>query len=97
MHGKPSQIVLENESGIIFEGIDSPFQAGRYHSLISKEDNLPAVLKITAKTQEDGVIMAIEHESEPIAAVQFHPESIMTMDNQVGRQLIQNVVDNLAL
>lgn len=97
MHGKPSQILIENSQAHIFTGIDSPFQAGRYHSLIADESKFPKELTITARTQDDKVIMAIEHVAEPIAAVQFHPESIMTMDKGVGRQLIQNVLDNLAL
>jgi anthranilate synthase len=97
MHGKPSNVVIESGDNLIFEGIESPFQAGRYHSLIANIEKLPKDLKVTARTQDDGVIMAVEHNSEPIAAVQFHPESIMTMDNQVGPKIIQNVIDRLAL
>ena len=97
MHGKPSTIVLEDDSGVVFKSIDSPFEAGRYHSLYANEEKLPNELRVTARTQEDSVIMAIEHTSLPIAAVQFHPESIMTMENNVGHKMIQNVIDDLAM
>ena len=98
MHGKPSLVELEENSGSVFVGIESPFEAGRYHSLIANEKTFPsAALRVTARTKDDGVIMGIEHISEPIAAVQFHPESIMTMDKSVGKSIIQNVLDNLAL
>ena len=54
----------------------------------------PADIRVTAET-EDGVVMAIEHESEPIAAVQFHPESIMSLDQDAGHKIIENVVERL--
>jgi len=93
MHGKPSPISLTGNS-VLFEGLSSPVTVGRYHSLFAKKDKLPADFRITAET-EDGVIMAIEHTSEPIAAVQFHPESIMSLDQDAGHRIIENVVTRL--
>ena len=90
MHGKPSQ-VLHNGSGL-FAGIAGEFSAGRYHSLAAQR--VPSCLQVTART-EAGVVMAVEHESMPISAVQFHPESIMTLENSAGQQLINNVVGSI--
>ncbi len=96
VHGKPSAIIVESDGGKLFIGIQSPFDAGRYHSLFAHPDSFPHEhLKVTAHTN-DGVIMAIEHVSEPIAAVQFHPESIMTLENKVGQAIVQNALDHLA-
>ncbi|MEM7253461.1 MAG: anthranilate synthase component I [Pseudomonadota bacterium] len=94
MHGKPStvrQASGEGFSSAIFEGMPETFVAGRYHSLFADPAAFPAALRITART-EDGTIMALEHHDQPIAAVQFHPESILTLEGEVGRQLIHNVV-----
>jgi folylpolyglutamate synthase/dihydrofolate synthase/anthranilate synthase/aminodeoxychorismate synthase-like glutamine amidotransferase len=92
MHGKPSRIHVRG--GRLFEGLPREFRAGRYHSLYALRDALPARLSITAET-EDGVIMAVEHTTEPIAAVQFHPESILTLEGDVGLALLENVVERL--
>lgn len=98
MHGKPSQIEVLGDGGIVFSDLEKVFEAGRYHSLIAKESKFPEDdLIVTARTKDDGVIMGIQHKTEPIAAVQFHPESIMTKANDVGMRMIQNVLDNLAL
>ena len=67
------------------------FRVGRYHSLYAIREKLPAVLEITAET-EDGVIMGVRHRTLPIEAVQFHPESILTLEGGSGLQLMQNVV-----
>src|SRR5690606_8899852 len=75
MHGKPSWI--EVRGGALFEGLPKRFRAGRYHSLYARPEALPLELRVTAES-DDGVIMAVEHEREPLAAVQFHPESILT-------------------
>ncbi len=92
MHGKGSDVqVLDS---LIFDTIPDTFKAGRYHSLFAIRDKLPPVLRVTAQT-EDGVIMAVEHVDLPLAAVQFHPESILTLDNDHGLQLIRNVVAHL--
>lgn len=84
VHGKTSEI-YHNQRGI-FEGISSPFEATRYHSLIIKRNTSPAVLDITAETEE-GIIMAIQHREFPLTGVQFHPESILT---NPGKKLIHN-------
>ncbi|AGP38466.1 anthranilate synthase component I [Sorangium cellulosum] len=92
MHGKASKVRVLG--GRIFEGLPREFHAGRYHSLHALRDALPASLKITAET-EDGVVMAIEHAELPMAAVQFHPESILSQDDDVGLRLVRNAVAEL--
>ncbi len=92
-HGVPSDI--ENNGEGIFEGFPAEFRAGRYHSLYAVEGRLPADLEITARS-EDGVIMAVRHRTLPMAAVQFHPESLLTLGDQLGRRLIRNVVASVA-
>jgi anthranilate/para-aminobenzoate synthase component II len=64
----------------------SPFEAGRYHSLVVERDGLPEELEVTAET-DDGVVMAIQHRELPRYGVQFHPESILTPD---GPQVVKN-------
>ncbi len=75
MHGKTSQISHDGTG--LFAGLPSPFTATRYHSLIVREDDLPAGLIVNARS-EDGTIMGLRHETLPIHGVQFHPESIAT-------------------
>jgi anthranilate synthase len=89
MHGKPSRVRVLG--GRLFEGLPREFTAGRYHSLFAVRERLPAALEVTAES-EDGVVMALEHRELPLAAVQFHPESILTLDGEVGMRLIRNVV-----
>ena len=96
MHGKPSTVSLVGDGGRVLSGLPSSFTAGRYHSLFAARDTLPPVLHVTAETA-DGVIMGLEHATLPIAAVQFHPESILTLDGSVGLRLIESVVARLAL
>lgn len=91
MHGKQSDV--SHDASELFAGIESPFAAGRYHSLVAR--SVPDCLKITAKT-EDGNVMAIAHTSLPIRAVQFHPESIMSLRNAAGHALIRNAVKLVA-
>lgn len=93
MHGKPSMI-HHREQGV-FAGLPSPFEAGRYHSLIAQKTTLPDCLSVTAET-EDGVIMGIKHNTLPLEAVQFHPESILTAKAGHGLKLIANVVQTLS-
>ena len=93
VHGKVSRIRVRG--GRLFEGLPAEFTAGRYHSLYAIRDRLPAVLEVTAES-DDGVVMAIEHATLPLAAVQFHPESIMTLADDVGLRLLANVMDRLA-
>ena len=89
MHGKPSRIKVT--PGGAFKGLPSEVVIGRYHSLFADRAEFPAELRVTAETQ-DGVIMAFEHVSEPISAVQFHPESIMSLGGDAGMVMIENVV-----
>ncbi len=84
MHGKVSRIRhVDND---LFEGVPSPFEATRYHSLIIERASCPEVLEITAETDE-GEIMSVAHRDLPVWGVQFHPESILT---EVGKRIIQN-------
>jgi len=84
MHGKTSLIHHRDDS--IFKGLDNPFEATRYHSLIVKKDSLPDCLLVNAWT-ENGIIMGLRHRKFPVFGVQFHPESIMT---QEGKRLLEN-------
>ena len=93
VHGKPSRISI-SDPGVVFAGIEDGVAIGRYHSLYADLDKLPEDLRITAST-EDGIAMALEHRSLPIAAVQFHPESIMSLGQNAGMQMIMNVVTGL--
>ena len=93
-HGKTSRVDLVGDSAL-FENVPQSFEVGRYHSLFAKQDCLPEQLKVTALS-EDGVIMAIEHQNLAIAAVQFHPESIMTLRSGVGLSIVKNVMQNYA-
>jgi anthranilate synthase len=92
MHGKPSRVRVMG--GRMFEGLPDEFVAGRYHSLFALRDRLPPALRVTAET-EDGVVMAVEHVERPLAAVQFHPESILSLGEELGIRLIRNVVERL--
>jgi para-aminobenzoate synthetase component II len=84
MHGKTSPI-YHNGKGV-FKGLDNPFIATRYHSLLVEKKSLPAELEITAETKEKE-IMGLRHKKFPIHGVQFHPESILT---QSGKELLRN-------
>jgi len=87
MHGKTSDI-YHNGKGI-FKGLPKPFAATRYHSLVIDPQTFPSKeLRITAKTK-DGTIMGIAHRKHPTWGVQFHPESILTLD---GKKLLNNFV-----
>lgn len=94
-HGKVSQVSVVDPESKLFKNLPQSFEVGRYHSLYALPEVLPRALKVTA-VSGDGVIMAIEHRSLPIAAVQFHPESIMTLVNNVGLSIIQNAVQAYA-
>ncbi len=87
MHGKTSE--MKHDQRTIFKGLPTPFTATRYHSLIVKRETLPDCFEISAETEE-GEIMAIRHKELPIEGVQFHPESIMTVE---GKQLLRNFVE----
>ena len=93
MHGKPSRIRV-SKPGVIFSGLPKEITVGRYHSIFADPVRLPDDFVVTAET-EDGVIMAFEHRKEPIAAVQFHPELIMTLGHNAGMRMIENIVAHL--
>jgi anthranilate synthase component 2 len=87
MHGKTSRI---NHTGKgVFRGLNSGFEATRYHSLTVKPETFPDVLEVTATT-DDGVIMGLQHKSLPVHGVQFHPESIASEN---GHALLQNFLN----
>jgi len=87
MHGKLSRIA-HNASGV-FRGINGPFQATRYHSLLIERATAPAELEITAET-DDGAIMGVAHRTLPVHGVQFHPESILS---EHGHLMLRNFLD----
>jgi len=89
MHGKPSWITHQGKG--VFEGLPERFQVGRYHSLFAQRATFPGCLEITAES-EDGVIMGLRHKELPVEAVQFHPESILTLEGDSGLRMIENVV-----
>jgi anthranilate synthase component II len=84
MHGKTSLITHDGQG--VFEGIENPFEAIRYHSLAIRPDTVPAVLEVSARS-ESGVIMGVRHREVAMEGVQFHPESIMTRH---GHDLLRN-------
>ncbi len=86
-HGKSSLVYHDGKT--VYKGLPSPFEAGRYHSLVVKWDECPAELVSTATTS-DGVVMGIRHKDYVIEGVQFHPESIMT---EVGHDLLRNFLN----
>lgn len=87
MHGKTSPIEHQNKG--VFQNLPNPFQATRYHSLIIKRETFPEVLEITAETAEKE-IMGLRHRIFPIHGVQFHPESILTLE---GKKLLNNFLE----
>jgi anthranilate synthase component 2 len=87
MHGKLSSI--QHDGRGVFTGLDSPFQATRYHSLVIEPGSIPDSLEVTART-EDGVIMGVRHRRHPVEGVQFHPESILT---EGGHRMLANFLD----
>jgi anthranilate synthase component II len=90
MHGKTSMIHHDGRG--VFKGLPNPFIATRYHSLVLREETLPAVLEISARS-DDGVIMGLRHREYDIEGVQFHPESILTT---VGKDLLANFIGQRA-
>ncbi len=87
MHGKLSKITHTNKG--VFKGLPSSFEVTRYHSLTVEPSSLPACLEVTAQTEE-GIIMGLQHKSEPVHGVQFHPESIAS---QCGHALLANFLE----
>lgn len=86
-HGKTSPI--KYDKGMLFETVENPFRATRYHSLVAEQGTIPSCLEITAHALDDGEIMGIRHRSYPIEGVQFHPESVLTGE---GRKILRNFV-----
>jgi para-aminobenzoate synthetase component 2 len=83
-HGKSSQV--QHDGKTIFDGLENPFPAGRYHSLIVERETFPGELEVSATTP-NGTIMGLRHRRLKIEGVQFHPESIMTTE---GKRLLAN-------
>jgi len=87
VHGKLSEV--RHQGTGVFRGINGPFKATRYHSLVVERDSLPETLAVTAET-DDGVVMGLAHRTLPVHGVQFHPESIAS---QHGHLLLKNFLD----
>ncbi len=87
MHGKTSPI--RHDGRTLFTGLENPFEATRYHSLVVDPRSVPADLEVSAST-EDGVIMGLRHRRHPTEGVQFHPESVLTRD---GKALLKNFLE----
>ncbi|MCF6766849.1 anthranilate synthase component I [Thiotrichales bacterium 19S11-10] len=92
-HGKTW--ILDHDGSGVFADIEPKCEVAAYHSIIADKDSMPEILEITA-TNEHGDVMAVKHKELPIAAVQFHPESILTMKNQAGLRMIYNAIEHLA-
>jgi anthranilate synthase/aminodeoxychorismate synthase-like glutamine amidotransferase len=91
MHGKVS--VIKHDGKGIFQAIKNPFEGTRYHSLVVEEDSLPDCLEISAKSIDDyEEIMAMRHKEFPVIGVQFHPESILTLE---GKKMMKNFLDEV--
>ncbi|MDO8525026.1 MAG: aminodeoxychorismate/anthranilate synthase component II [Candidatus Omnitrophota bacterium] len=86
MHGKTSKIYHDGKG--IFKGVKNPFDATRYHSLLVERKTFPKILKMTAETK-DKEVMGLQHKVYPIYGVQFHPESILTLE---GKKILNNFV-----
>lgn len=86
-HGRPSRVQVRG--GRLMRNLPNEIVIGRYHSLYVERDSMPEVLSVTAST-EDGVAMALEHKTLPVAGVQFHPESLMSLGNEVGLRIVEN-------
>ncbi|HEX4771646.1 MAG TPA: anthranilate synthase component I [Bryobacteraceae bacterium] len=93
MHGKGSQ-VLHHGRGV-FHNLPSPFRVGRYHSLYANRQSFPSCLEVTAES-DDGIIMGIRHRELPMEAVQFHPESMLSLERDCGLRLIENLIEAYA-
>ncbi len=85
VHGKTS--LVDHDGQGVFAGLSGALAAGRYHSLIVDDTELPADLVVSARSQGDGLIMGLRHREWPVHGVQFHPESVLTTE---GRQILHN-------
>jgi anthranilate synthase component 2 len=88
MHGKTS--LVEHDAAGCFRSVKQPLSATRYHSLIVDDHGLPDVLRVTARSADDGYIMGLRHATLPIESLQFHPESAYTEE---GLELLRNFID----
>jgi len=86
IHGKTSKIYHDGKS--IFSGVENPFEAARYHSLILKKDTIPSLLEVTARTEDD-IVMGVRHKNYKLEGIQFHPESFLTPD---GLKILKNFI-----
>ena len=86
-HGRPSRVQVRG--GTLMKNLPNEIVIGRYHSLFVERDSMPDVLTVTAAT-EDGVPMALEHTKLPVGGVQFHPESLMSLGDEVGLRIVEN-------
>ena len=89
VHGKTSRVC--HDGAAPFDGLPDGFEATRYHSLVVEEQSLPAELEVSART-EDGVVMALRHREQPTFGVQFHPESVLTVE---GKRLLRNFLEGV--
>jgi para-aminobenzoate synthetase component 2 len=88
MHGKTSSVT--HDGSVLFAGLSSPIEVGRYHSLVIAPDAVPADFLVTAWASDDRTIMSIRHASWPVFGVQFHPESVLTA---AGHRILQNFLE----
>ncbi|MGV9449838.1 anthranilate synthase component I [Streptomyces sp. NPDC003635] len=95
VHGKPSRVRRTEGDSLLLEGLPKSFTVGRYHSLYADPATLPDSLRVTAATEDERVAMAVEAPGHRFAAVQFHPESIMTYAGRTGRIVVHNAVAQL--
>ena len=86
-HGRPSRVQVRG--GTLMGNLPNEVVIGRYHSLYVERETMPDVLQVTAST-EDGIAMAIEHKTLPVGGVQFHPESLMSLEGNVGLRIVEN-------
>ena len=91
VHGKLSEV--RHEGASVFRGINGPFKATRYHSLVVERQSMPGDLSVTAET-DDGLVMGLAHKSRPVHGVQFHPESIAS---EHGHLMLKNFLEIAAL
>lgn len=88
MHGKQSLVTVDNQS-TIFKGLPKELEVARYHSLVADKDMIPEELVVTA-TDEKGEVMAVQHKTNQLYGLQFHPESIMT---PLGKEMVRNFLE----
>jgi anthranilate synthase component 2 len=92
VHGKPSEV--RHDGTTLYDGVNNPFEVGRYHSLAVDNDELPAMLTETAHTNDKrSIVMSVRHIERPHVGVQFHPESILT---DAGKHIVENFCTSFA-